>query len=492
MTESLTHLTVSEARTALRGGETTAVELTEAYLERIRHHDGAVRAYLTVTADVARRQAAEADRRRAAGEDGPLLGIPYGLKDIFVTEGITTTAASRMLADYVPPESATAVRRLEAAGAVLLGKQNLDEFAMGSSTENSAYFTTRNPWDLSRVPGGSSGGSAAAVAADLCAFALGTDTGGSVRQPACLCGVVGFKPTYGRVSRYGMIAFASSLDQCSPITKSVVDAGTVLAVLAGEDPNDPTTDPREPPQAPAAPDPAMLAGLRIGVPEDLLEAGTDRAVMAAFEASLDALVGAGARRVSVRLPSSRYAVAAYYLIAPAEASSNLARYDGLRYGHAERRDALWDRIRATRDAFGPEVKRRIMLGTYALSSGSYDQYYGRATRVRQLIRADFEAALGACDVLVTPTTPEPAFRIGERSDDPLAMYLSDVFTVPASLAGLPALSVPCGEVRGLPIGLQMIGRAFEEAALLQAAAAFETVSPWPGGRPALSAEEERL
>jgi len=499
-----TRLSVVDAARALRAGELTSVALTEAYLERIAAVDPAVRAYLCVTADVARAEAAAADARRAAGEDGLLLGIPYALKDLFTVEGVTTTAGSRMLADYVPPDTATAVRRLQAAGAVLLGKTNMDEFAMGSSTENSAFFPTRNPWDLARVPGGSSGGSAAAVAADLAAFALGTDTGGSIRQPASLCGVVGLKPTYGRVSRYGMVAFASSLDQAGPLTKDVADAALVLGTIAGLDPADPTSDAREVPDYLAALDEghgdhgdhgdlgghagsAGLAGLRVGVPRQYLAEGLADDVRERVEAAIDTLVGLGATRIAVDLPHAPYAVAAYYLVATAEASANLARYDGVRYGHSAAGEDVGTRLRRTRDeGFGPEVKRRIMLGTYALSSGYYDAYYRRATEVRALIRGDLDAALAACDVLVGPTAPTTAFPLGEKTGDPLAMYLNDIYTIPANLAGHPGISVPCGLADGLPVGLQIVGRPFDEAGVLRVAHHYTKATAWQALRPDLA------
>jgi len=485
-----TRLPAHAAVDAMRDGGLTSSELTEAYLARIAALDGALGAYLTVTSDLARAQAAAADRRRAAGDDAPLLGVPYALKDIFTTAGVRTTAGSRILEHYVPPDDSTVYRRLREAGAVLLGKLNMDEFAMGSSNENSAFGPVRNPWDRARVPGGSSGGAAAAVAADLCAFAVGTDTGGSVRQPAALCGVVGLKPTYGRVSRYGMIAFASSLDHAGPLAKGARDAALVLGALAGHDPAD-STSLREP-----VPDyagalgrpPVDLTGLRIGVPAEYFAGGLDEGIRTAVETAIGALDGAGARRVPVRLPHAPYAIAAYYLVVTAEASANLARYDGVRFGLAVEDDDLWRRYARTRGAgFGIEVKRRIMLGTFALSSGYYDAYYLRATRVRELIRQDFEAALGECDVIAGPTTPAPAFPLGAKVDDPLAMYLSDIYTCPADLSGHPAVSVPCGFVDGLPVGLQLTGRALDEATLLRVAHAYEQATDWHTRRPDLAA-----
>jgi aspartyl-tRNA(Asn)/glutamyl-tRNA(Gln) amidotransferase subunit A len=477
---------------ALRVGEVTSRALVDAYLDRIGRFDPDVRAYLAVTPEIAHEQAEAADKRRASGEDGPLLGIPYALKDIFATKGITTTAGSRMLATYVPPDDAEVCVRLRDAGAVLLGKLNMDEFAMGSSTESSAFFTTRNPWDLTRVPGGSSGGSAAAVAAGLCGFALGTDTGGSVRQPAALCGVVGVKPTYGRVSRRGMVAFASSLDQAGPLTRSVADAAVVLQVIAGLDPQDSTSldAPVEDYAASVAKAKGYgerpLAGLRIGLPREWYGPGLDTGVGRVVEEAIDTLVELGAERVHVSLPHTEKSVATYYLLAPAEASANLARYDGFRYGFHADGDDLWARLAETRrDGFGPEVKRRIMLGTYALSSGYHDRFYGQGVRMRTLIRNDFANVLANCDLIVGPTSPEPAFPIGARAEDPLAMYLSDTYTIGPSLAGCPAISVPCGLASGLPVGLQMVAAPLEEAALLAAAAAYEAATEWSGRRPPL-------
>lgn len=504
-----TRLTAHAAAAALRAGTLSSAELTEAYLARIERLNPRLGAFLTVTADLARNQAAQADKRRAAGEDGPLLGIPFALKDLFTTAGVRTTAGSKMLEHYVPPDDATAYRRLREAGAVLLGKLNMDEFAMGSSNESSAFGPGHNPWDPSRVPGGSSGGAAAAVAADLCAFAIGTDTGGSIRQPAALCGVVGLKPTYGRVSRYGMVAFASSLDQAGPLTKDVRDAAIVLGVIAGWDPADATCLSAAVPDyagglddwegvdlggpdteriAPRSPRGSQvdLAGLRIGVPEEYFAAGLEPGVRAAVEDALGMLEAAGARRVPVGLPHAVHAIAAYYLIVTAEASANLARYDGIRYGLSVPADDLWDGYARSRGTgFGIEVKRRIMLGTFALSSGYYDAYYRRATRVRAMIRADFDAALAACDVIVGPTTPTPAFKLGAKIDDPLTMYLNDIYTSPLNLAGYPGISVPCGLVDGLPVGLQIMGRSLDEATVLRVAHAYEQATDWHSLQPPL-------
>jgi aspartyl-tRNA(Asn)/glutamyl-tRNA(Gln) amidotransferase subunit A len=398
------------------------------------------------------------------------------VKDLLDIDGVATTCGSRILEGYRPPFTATAIERLEAAGAVIVGKTNMDEFAMGSSTENSGYKKTKNPWDPARVPGGSSGGSAAAVAAGMAPLALGSDTGGSIRQPAALCGVVGLKPTYGRVSRYGLVAFASSLDQVGPFARTVEDAALASSVLFGRDPKDATSaDVAVPDFAAAAGD---AKGLRIGVPWGFLEKGVAEPVLKAFKDALAALESAGAKVVEVALPHAGHAIATYYIVATAEASSNLARYDGVRYGlRVEAGRDLKETYGRTRDrGFGPEVKRRIILGTFVLSSGYYDAYYLRAQKVRTLIRRDFEQALAACDVVATPTTPSTAFRFGEKTDDPLEMYLADIFTVPANLAGIPGLSVPCGFADGLPIGLQLVGRAFDEAALFRAGRAYQEMT----------------
>jgi aspartyl-tRNA(Asn)/glutamyl-tRNA(Gln) amidotransferase subunit A len=418
------------------------------------------------------------DAAIAAGRPGgPLAGVPVAIKDLIDIEGVPTTCGSRILEGYRPPFTATVVERLEAAGAVVLGKTNMDEFAMGSSNENSAYKPTRNPWDVTRVPGGSSGGSAAAVAAGMAPLSLGSDTGGSIRQPAALCGVVGLKPTYGRVSRYGLVAFASSLDQIGPFARTVEDCALAASVLFGPDDRDATSAGREVPDFTAA-----LAGgakgLRIGVPWGFLEKGVDAATLSAFRDALAALESAGALVVPVELPHAGHAIATYYIVATAEASSNLARYDGVRYGlRVDAGRDLRETYGRTRDrGFGAEVKRRIILGTFVLSSGYHDAYYVRAQKVRTLIRRDFEQAFESCDVVATPTTPSPAFRFGEKTDDPLAMYLADVFTVPANLAGIPGLSVPCGFADGLPVGLQFLGRAFDEESLFRAGHAYQGVT----------------
>lgn len=482
----LTHLTLLEARERLRARAVSAVELTDAYLARIAAVDPAVQAFLTVTADQARAQARAADARLAAGEDAPLLGLPLALKDVLCTAGVRTTCGSRMLETFVPPYDATSVARLAAAGAVFLGKTNMDEFAMGSSTENSAYYPTRNPWDLDRVPGGSSGGSAACVAALEAPAALGTDTGGSIRQPAGLCGVVGLKPTYGRISRFGLVAFASSLDQIGPFARTAADCALLLGVLAGADPRDATALPDAVPDY-AAELAGDLRGLRVGVPEEYFGSGMEPGVDAAVRAAIAKLEELGASIGAVSLPHTEYGVAVYYLIAPAEASANLARYDGVRYGHSVGAPSLLDGyFRARAEGFGPEVKRRIMLGTYALSTGYYDAYYLKAQKVRTLVKGDFDKAFEQFDVLATPTSPTVAFRIGERTADPLAMYLSDVCTIPVNLAGLPGVSVPCGFVDGLPVGLQLIGPPLGEGRLLRVAQRYQDATAWHHQYPEIS------
>ncbi|MCR4408403.1 MAG: Asp-tRNA(Asn)/Glu-tRNA(Gln) amidotransferase subunit GatA [Anaerolineae bacterium] len=483
----LHELTIYQARSLLQSREISAQELTAAVIDRILEVDNDIKAYLTLTPELALEQARQADARRAAGEDDPLLGIPLAIKDIICTEGIPTTCGSKILEDFIPPYSATVVEKLRAAGAVILGKTNTDEFAMGSSTENSAYFTTHNPWDLTRVPGGSSGGSAAATAADECLGALGSDTGGSVRQPAALCGVVGIKPTYGRVSRYGLVAFASSLDQIGTFGKDVTDCALLLSVIAGYDPRDSTSVDEPVPDYLSAlvPD---VRGMRLGVPQEYFIEGIQPEVEAAVRAAIDLLAEMGAEIVDISLPHTGYALPVYYLLAPAEASANLARYDGIKYGFSFPDAAdVWDAYRKTRQyGFGAEVKRRIMLGTYALSAGYYDAYYLKAQQVRTLIKQDFDRAFALCDVVLCPTSPTTAFKIGEKVDDPLQMYLSDVFTLSASLAGLPGLSLPCGfDAQGLPIGLQIIGRAFDEATVFRVAYTYEQVTDWHTRKPPL-------
>ena len=484
----MTGLTIHELGAAYRRGETTPTQVVAAYLARIESLDARVGAYLTVTREAALRAAAAADVRHRAGMPlGPLDGVPLAVKDVLCTRGVRTTCGSKILERFVPPYDATAVERLAAAGAVLLGKTNMDEFAMGSSTEHSAFRPTKNPWDLARVPGGSSGGSAAAVAGDLAAGAFGTDTGGSVRQPAAFCGVVGLKPTYGRVSRYGLVAFASSLDQIGPLGKDVRDAALLLGAVAGHDPRDATSVDAPVPDYAAALD-GGVRGLRVGVPREYFIEGMDPEVGRAVREAVETLRGLGATVEDVSLPTTDYGIAVYYVIAPAEASSNLARYDGVKYGLrvAGAKDLIEMSSRTRAAGFGAEVKRRIMLGTYALSAGYHDAYYGRAQKVRTLVRRDFARAFERVDLLVGPTTPNVAFRLGEK-EDPLAMYLNDVFTVPTSLAGLPAVSVRCGfSAAGLPIGLQLIGRAFDEPTILRAAQAYERATPWLERRPGLA------
>jgi aspartyl-tRNA(Asn)/glutamyl-tRNA(Gln) amidotransferase subunit A len=479
----LARLTWAEARGALDRREISSAELTEAVLARQAALDPRVNAFLHPMTEVARAQAAAADRRLAAGDSQAMTGIPVALKDVLCTVDAPTTCGSRILEGYRSPFDATVVARLRAQGAVFVGKTNTDEFAMGSSTENSAYGPTRNPWDLERVPGGSSGGSAAAVAAEMAILGLGSDTGGSIRQPAGFCGVVGLKPTYGRVSRYGLVAFASSLDQIGPFSRTVADAAAMLGAIAGHDPLDSTSQ--------AVPVPDYLAelgkgveGLRIGVPDEYAVTGADPAVEAACAEAVEQLRRLGARVERVSLPHTKYALPTYYIVAPAEASANLARYDGIKYGLAVRSGSLLDSYKATRgQGFGAEVKRRIMLGTYALSSGYYDAYYVKAQKVRTLLKQDFDRAFGDVDVIVAPTSPTVAFRIGERSDDPLQMYLSDVWTIPANMAGIPGVAVPCGFAHGLPVSLQFFGPAFGEASALRAAHAYEQSTPWHSERP---------
>jgi aspartyl-tRNA(Asn)/glutamyl-tRNA(Gln) amidotransferase subunit A len=484
----LHELTIHQARECLRRREITAVALTETLLARIAAVDPRVRAFITVAADSALAEARRADQVLADGGGGPLTGIPLAVKDLICTRGLRTTCASRILENFVPPYDAEVIRRLKAAGAILLGKLNMDEFAMGSSTENSGFFPTHNPWDLSRIPGGSSGGSAAAVAAEMCLGALGSDTGGSIRQPAAHCGVVGLKPTYGRVSRYGLVAFASSLDQIGPLAKDVSDAALLLNAIAGHDPQDSTAVPE------AVPDYTTflqkgLRGVTVGIPREYqAAAGLDPEVAATVEKAVAVLRDLGAECVEVSLPHAAYAVAAYYVIAPSEASSNLARYDGVKYGFRDTsKTDLMEMYRSTRSrGFGREVQRRIIIGTYCLSAGYYDAYYGKASQVRTLIREDFEAAFGSCDVLISPVAPTPAFKIGEKVDDPLTMYLSDMFTLSANLAGIPGMSIPCGfSEAGLPIGLQLLGPHFNEGRLFRVAYNFEQATDHHRRRPPL-------
>ncbi len=461
----------------LAAGETTSVALTAALLERIGRLDPQVKAYLRVEKEDALAQAAAADKRRAAGEAGPLLGVPVAIKDNIVIEDRITTCASKVLENFRAPYSATVIKKLRAAGAVITGKTNLDEFAMGSSTENSAYFTTRNPWDLSTVPGGSSGGSAAAVAAGFAPAALGSDTGGSIRQPASLCGVVGLKPTYGRVSRFGLIAFASSLDQIGPFSRTVEDSALMLGAIAGHDDFDSTSIDMPVPDYTEALK-KDVEGMVIGLPKEYFIGGVDPDVEKVVKEAAERLAKEGARIEEISLPHTEYAISVYYVLATAEASSNLARYDGVRYGHRskESKDLSGMYLNSRSEGFGAEVKRRIMLGTYTLSSGYYDAYYLKAQKVRTLIVNDFKEAFKKCSVILTPTAPTPAFTIGEKADNPLQMYLSDIFTISTNLAGIPGISVPGGFAgNGRPIGVQMMASHFDEAALFTAAAAYERV-----------------
>ncbi len=485
--DALHTLTMHEALAQLEAGAISSVELTQTLLDRIDAVDNRLHAFLRTAPEAALAQAAQADEARAQGEQGALLGVPIAVKDNLSTRGMETTCGSKILQGYVPPFDATAIARLKAAGAIILGKTNQDEFAMGSSTENSGYFTTFNPWDLERVPGGSSGGSAAAVAACEIPAALGTDTGGSVRQPASLCGLVGLRPTYGRISRYGLIAFASSLDQIGPLTRSVKDAALLTQIMAGVDPLDSTSRTEDVADYVGALRPE-IDGLRVGVPREYVEAGgLQSAVTQAVDEALTTLESMGAELVDVSLPHTEHGIAVYYLIATAEASANLARFDGIRYGYraeADDLESVYGRTRA--EGFGDEVIRRIMLGTYALSAGYYDAYYLQAQKVRTLIRQDFDKAFEDVDVLVGPTSPFTAFRLGERIDDPLQMYLADVFTITQALAGVPAVSVPCGfDGAGLPIGLQIIGPDLAEAQILRVAYAYEQATDWHTRRPEL-------
>ena len=480
-------LTIHELQKRFKNGSLTASEVTESVYRRIASVDGRVHAYITLTEEIAMEQAREADRRIQEGTGKALAGIPIALKDVLCTEGVRTTCGSRFLENFIPPYDATVVKNLKDAGAVFVGKTNMDEFAMGSSTETSRFGITRNPWDLQRIPGGSSGGSAAAVAADECIASLGTDTGGSIRQPAALCSVVGLKPTYGRVSRFGLVAFASSLDQIGPITKDVEDCAIMLNAIAGHDPSDSTSVPAE------TPDYRVfigrdIKGCTIGIPREYFVEGIDPEIRNAIDRTIATLERLGARCRDISLPHAEYCIAAYYIIAPSEASSNLARYDGVRYGfRAPDAENLLNMYKKTRSSgFGAEVKRRIMIGTYSLSSGYYDAYYKKASQVRALIRQDFDTAFTQCDIILAPATPAPAFRIGEKMDDPLQMYLYDIFTLSANLAGIPGISVPCGFTEGgLPVGVQFMANHFEEGKLLQIASAYEKNSEYEKRTPDL-------
>ncbi len=478
-------MTIHEAHKLLKSRKLSSVELTKACLERTEKVEPKVHAFVTVTGELALKQARHADELMASGHDNPLTGIPVLIKDNMCTRGIRTTCSSKMLENFVPPYDATVVERLNERGAVIVGKANMDEFAMGSSTENSALFVTHNPWDLSRVPGGSSGGSAAAVAAGECLYALGSDTGGSIRQPAGFCSVTGLKPTYGRVSRYGLVAFASSLDQIGPLTQDTTDCALVMNAIAGHDTRDSTSVPL------AIPDytkslKADLKGLRLGIPKEYFVEGMQAEVADAIKAAISKLEELGAKvDWAVSLPHTRYALAVYYIIAPSEASANLARYDGVKYGYSfPDATSMWDAMEKTRQyGFGAEVKRRIMLGTYALSAGYYDAYYLKAQKVRTIIRREFDQAFQKYDALITPTSPTVPFRISEKTDNPLQMYLSDVCTLPINIAGIPALSVPAGFTNGLPIGMQIIGKPFGEETLLHVAYAYEQATGWQKKKP---------
>jgi len=484
----LQHMTIHELHGLLKKREVSSEEITLSILERIEVVEGKVKAYMLLTPELALAQAKAVDEEIAKGNSlPPLAGIPLAIKDVICTQGIATTCSSKILQNYIPPYDATVISRLKREKAVFLGKTNMDEFAMGSSTENSGFFTTKNPWGLDRVPGGSSGGSAAAVAAGEAIAALGSDTGGSIRQPASFCGVSGMKPTYGRVSRFGLVAFASSLDQIGPFAKDAEDCALLLNAICGHDPQDSTSVDLPVPDFSRGLLPE-LRGFRLGIPKEYFVEGMDPEMEAAIRKAIEALKDLGAACEEVSLPHTEYAVAVYYLVATGEASSNLARYDGVKYGYRSKRPGdLLDMYSSTRaEGFGTEVKRRIMLGTYALSSGYYDAYYLKAQKVRTLIRRDFDQAFQRFDALMTPTAPTPAFRIGEKVDDPLQMYLSDIFTIPCNLAGLPGISIPCGlSQEELPIGLQILGKPFDEAKVLRVAHAYQQATDWHRRRPPL-------
>ncbi len=481
-------LTIHEAHELLKSRKISSIELTQAVLDRIEEVEGKVSSFVTITRDLALDQAHQADERIKAGECLPLTGIPVLIKDNMCTRGTRTTCSSKMLENFVPPYDAKVVEKLNDRGIVMLGKANMDEFAMGSSNENSAFYPTHNPWDLERVPGGSSGGCAAAVVSGEAVYALGSDTGGSIRQPAGFCSVVGFKPTYGRVSRYGLVAFASSLDQIGPLTRDVTDSALVLNAIAGHDPRDSTSVDQPVPDYTKSlvPD---LKGTRVGVPREYFVEGMERGVEQVVRQAIDQLEELGAEvNWEISLPSTPAALACYYIVAPSEAMANLARYDGVKYGFSARdAEGMWDAMEKTRQhGFGPEVKRRIMLGTYALSAGYYEAYYLKAQKVRTLITREFAEAFSKCDVLVTPTSPTVPFRIGERVDDPLQMYLADVCTLPINIAGIPGISVPAGFVDGLPVGMQILGKPFAEETLFRAAFAYEQATEWRHRRPVLN------
>ncbi|MDM8551856.1 Asp-tRNA(Asn)/Glu-tRNA(Gln) amidotransferase subunit GatA [Desulfobacterales bacterium HSG2] len=486
----LHELTIQKAHTLLKQKEISSQELTRVLLDRIHATDEKVGAYITAADEMAMEQAGLADQAISEGNISPLTGIPLAIKDLMCTKGLRTTCASKILENFVPPYDATVVRKLKKAGAVIVGKTNMDEFAMGSSNEHSGIKLTRNPWDLTRIPGGSSGGSAAAVAADMCIAALGSDTGGSVRQPASHCGIVGMKPTYGRVSRFGLVAFASSLDQIGPMTKDVTDCAILMNVISGYDPGDSTSVPEDVPDYTTALKNGGLNGVTVGIPKEYSEVeGLDPDVAATVENAVRKIEDLGAECVEVSLPNTKYVVAVYYVIAPSEASSNLARYDGVKYGLRDKDKAdLMEMYRSTRSGgFGSEVKRRIIIGTYCLSAGYYDAYYGKASQVRTLIMEDFKKATDRCDAILSPVAPTPAFPVGENTDDPLTMYLSDIFTLSANLAGIPGISVPCGfSADGLPIGLQIMGKHFNEEMLLRIAYNFEQATDFHKKKPDLS------
>ncbi|MCU0499954.1 MAG: Asp-tRNA(Asn)/Glu-tRNA(Gln) amidotransferase subunit GatA [Anaerolineae bacterium] len=491
MTE-LTGLSITQILDGLAHGAFSSVQLTRAYLDRIAQIDPQIQAYLTVTPERALADAERADQQRRAGDTRPLLGVPLAIKDVISTQGVETTCGSQILKGYVPVFNATCVQRLIDAGMVLLGKLNMDEFAMGSSTENSGYFITRNPWDLERVPGGSSGGSGAAIAADLAAGALGTDTGGSIRLPGAFCGIAALKPSYGRISRYGLVAYGSSLDQPGPMTHTVEDAARLLQVMAGQDPLDSTSMPIDVPDYLAAlrsveSGDRPLAGLRIGIPQEYFVDGMQREVETAVRAALDLLISLGATTQAVSLPHTEYSLPVYYILATSEASTNLARYDGIRFGARVDRGDMWETYKATRgQGFGAEVKRRIMLGTYALSAGYYEAWYGKAAQVRTLIKQDFDRAFEQVDVLIAPTSPTTAFKLGENTADPIQMYLADILTISANLGGICGLNVPCGfDDQGLPIGLQILGKAFGEDTVLKVGHAYERATDWHTRKPQL-------
>ena len=488
MAVKLHELTIEKAHGLLKSKEISSVELTRAVLDRINATEGRVAAYITLAEKTAMEHALEADQKIAKGHCEALTGIPIAVKDVICTQGIQTTCASKILANFIPPYSATVIRKLRQAGAVILGKTNMDEFAMGSSTENSGFKPTRNPWDLSCVPGGSSGGSAAAVAADMCLGALGSDTGGSIRLPAAYCSTVGMKPTYGRVSRFGLVAFASSLDQIGPLTKDVADCAAMLNTIAGYDSADSTSVPRDVPDFTTALQKG-LNGIRVGIPREYAATeGMNPEVLNAVDNAVQIIEDLGAKKVGVSLPHTEYAVAVYYVIAPCEASSNLARYDGVKYGVRENdQNDLIQMYRRTRSrGFGAEVQRRIIIGTYCLSAGYYDAYYGKASQVRSLIIEDFKKAFEQCDVILCPVAPTPAFKIGEKVDDPLTMYLTDIFTLSANLAGIPGMSLPCGfSKQGMPIGLQLMAKHFNEEMLIKVAYNFEQANDFHKRKPGL-------